>query len=103
MLQLKSSVGRGGTNNPSDVTALQKLISEVIPEINLKPDGIAGKRTYAAIDYFQGRYVGITITGLIKEQDPSLIILEKMKSSSWRPTDSLRLPERTGTNSITSP
>lgn len=56
MERISGSVGRGGDNQPVDVTLIQKLLNSYnIPDqdIPLKVDGIAGEKTYKRIETFQ--------------------------------------------------
>jgi putative peptidoglycan binding protein len=56
MLKISKSVGKGGKNEPADVTTVQTALNKAIKTIGvpkLKVDGLSGKKTENAIKEFQ--------------------------------------------------
>jgi len=59
---LNGSVGAGGTNNPSDVRLVQRLLNNWLRQTGkppLKVDGFAGPKTQTAIAEYQRFFRGI--------------------------------------------
>lgn len=56
---IKSTVGNGGRNFPTDVRIVQSRLNRVslVPLVPLKEDGVSGPRTVASIVEFQRRYL----------------------------------------------
>ena len=94
MESILASVGRGGRNSPDDVKVVQRLLSKIVTEINLVEDGRMGPKTIAGLAYFQGRYVGLTPSGIVYPNDSTLIELNKGPCDCWRPSDRLTLPPK---------
>ena len=56
-LNLRQSVGLGAVNDPADVRAVQAALSVVVPGGDLRPDGVCGPDTIAAIQAYQATFL----------------------------------------------
>lgn len=86
------SVGRGGVNNLDDVKWVQERLNNCNARIKVEVDGVFGSTTAAAIDYFQGRFLGLRPDGIINPSDGTAIKLSQTPTGCWTPKDMLRLP-----------
>lgn len=91
---ISRSVGRGGVNHPADVTWVQERLNNCNARIKVPVDGTFGPKTAAAIDYFQGRFLGIRPTGLVVPAESTAIKLSQTPMGCWSPKDMLQLPAR---------
>ncbi|HEX4856633.1 MAG TPA: N-acetylmuramidase family protein [Limnobacter sp.] len=89
---ISKSVGRGGANQLSDVVWVQERLNKCNAQIVLPVDGVYSPKTAAAIDYFQGRFLGMTPTGLVAPNEGTAIKLSQTPNGCWAPKDMLRLP-----------
>lgn len=92
MDQIRKSVGRGGLNRQDDVVAVQRLLNRAIGEIALSEDGRIGPATVAAIDYFQGHFLGLRPDGRVDPNGPTLIKLSTCAAAPRRGSDRIDLP-----------
>ena len=62
MQRITSSVGRGGINSRNDTKTVQTLLNNALKSTPgfrpLAVDGIAGPKTYAAIEMYQRKALG---------------------------------------------
>lgn len=56
-INITSSVGKGGTNNKTDVKKVQNALNVVYPSLALVTDGICGSKTIRRIERFQRRFL----------------------------------------------
>ncbi len=89
---LLKSVGRGGVNDPADVKWVQQRLNNCNARIKVRVDGVFGPTTAAAIDYFQGRFLGLKPTGLVYPSESTAIKLSQTALGCWSPKDMLNLP-----------
>lgn len=95
MVDIKSSVGRGGKNAEADVRTIQHLINTNIGAIDpmapLKADGKCGNQTIAAIEEFQRRSLNMSAPdGLITPTCSTMRVLKN--SLGAMPTQSFTDP-----------
>lgn len=97
---ISKSVGRGGVNDPVDVKWVQQRLNNCNARITVSVDGVFGPTTAAAIDYFQGRFLGLKPTGLVTPSESTSIKLSQTPMGCWAPKDMLRLPAKGTVNSV---
>lgn len=95
---ISKSVGRGGVNYPADVKWVQERLNNCNARITVSIDGVFGPTTAAAIDYFQGRFLGLKPTGLVAPSESTALKLSQTPMGCWAPKDMLQLPSK-GTGS----
>jgi hypothetical protein len=95
---ISKSVGRGGVNHPADVRWVQERLNNCNAKITVSIDGVFSPVTAAAIDYFQGRFLGLKPTGLVIPSESTAIKLSQTPMGCWAPKDMLQLPAK-GTRS----
>lgn len=95
---ISKSVGRGGVNYPADVKWVQERLNNCNARITVSIDGVFGPTTAAAIDYFQGRFLGLKPTGLVTPSESTALKLSQTPMGCWAPKDMLQLPSK-GTGS----
>lgn len=88
------SVGRGGVNDPVDVKWVQQRLNNCNARITVSVDGVFGPTTAAAIDYFQGRFLGLKPTGLVHPSESTALKLSQTPMGCWAPKDMLNLPPK---------
>lgn len=91
---ISRSVGRGGVNNPADVRWVQERLNNCNARITVSVDGVFGPTTAAAIDYFQGRFLGLKPSGLVNPSESTAIKLSQTPMGCWSPKDTLQLPSK---------
>lgn len=77
MKVIENSVGRGGKNDPGDVRLVQLLLNEWLGRERktlLKPDGIAGPLTNAAIEGLQKAKMRVC-DGRVDPEGPTILAL----------------------------
>lgn len=99
---ISRSVGRGGVNNPTDVSWVQERLNNCNARITVAVDGVFGPTTAAAIDYFQGRFLGLKPNGLVMPSEGTAIKLSQTPIGCWAPKDMLKLPSK-GTGATIQP
>ena len=97
---ISRSVGRGGVNNPVDVKWVQERLNNCNAKITVVVDGVFGPTTAAAIDYFQGRFLGLRPNGLVTPSESTAIKLSQTPMGCWAPKDMLQLPSKGTTATI---
>ena len=91
---ISKSVGRGGVNRPDDVKWVQERLNNCNARITVSVDGVFGPSTAAAIDYFQGRFLGLKPNGLVYPAESTALKLSQTAMGCWTPKDTLNLPPR---------
>jgi hypothetical protein len=93
-LMISKSVGRGGINDPSDVKWVQERLNLCNTHLTVMENGMFDATTAAAIDLFQGRYLGLSPNGLVRPNESTAIKLAQTLQGCWTPQDTLRMPAK---------